>query len=51
MNKTTSKKTKNITHLHSGRMIVGGGRANDRKFLQGNEKVLQKLLHIFNKKS
>lgn len=47
---TPQKKNKNIPHTHSGRVVVGGGNANDRKFLQGNGKVLQKLLHNFAKK-
>lgn len=37
------KKSKNIEHTHSGRIVASGHNTNDREFLKGNSGVLLKL--------
>ncbi len=44
------KKNKNISHFNPIRFIVGGHKGGDKKFLEGNDKLLKKLLQNFNKK-
>ncbi len=45
------KKNNNIPHINNGVWKVGGYKGGDKKFLGGNSKLLQKLLHNFDKKS
>ena len=44
--KDSEDKSKPIPHYNPVRIIVGGHKGGDKKFLANNAKVLKKLLHI-----